>query len=129
MLHFFKNGSASGRHLPLLTKLLLEGTKAVVGVHPDLRDDVAIFLHFPPNIFRFLALTSFDEMVGEYMYIIHIYICIIYICIIYIYIHICIYICIYIYTYMYMYMYMYIYIMFGVFSGTFGNGKSMGNER
>ena len=79
MLHFFKNGSASGRHLPLLTKLLLEGTKAVVGVHPDLRDDVAIFLHFPPNIFRFLALTSFDEMLGEYMYIIHIYIYVLYI--------------------------------------------------
>lgn len=45
-------GDLRQRHLPLLTKLLLEGTKAVVGVHPDLRDDVAIFLHFPPNIFR-----------------------------------------------------------------------------
>ena len=43
-----------GRHLPLLTKLLLEGTEAVVSLHPDL-SDVAIFLHFPPNIFRFLA--------------------------------------------------------------------------
>jgi len=52
-----------------------------------------------------------------------IYICIyIYICINinkYICICICIGICICIY----------IYIMFGVFSGTFGNGKSMGNER
>lgn len=44
-------GDLRERHLPLLTKLLLDGTEAVVSLHPDL-SDVAIFLHFPPNIFR-----------------------------------------------------------------------------
>eukprot|EP00435_Cladocopium_sp_Y103_P064221 s467_g25.t2 len=52
-------GDLRQRHVPLLTNLLLEGTKAVIAVHPDLTDaDVAIFLHFPPNIFRFLALIQ-----------------------------------------------------------------------
>ena len=53
----------SGRHLPLLTKLLLEGTRAVVTVNPDLTGaDVAIFLHFPPNIFRFLASRCWENI-------------------------------------------------------------------
>eukprot|EP00434_Breviolum_minutum_P025695 symbB.v1.2.022706.t3/scaffold2028.1/size91989/3 len=42
------------RHLPFLNMLLLEGTKAVIAAHPDLRseDDISVFVHFPPNIFR-----------------------------------------------------------------------------
>jgi len=42
------------RHLPFLNMLLLEGPKAVIAAHPDLRseDDISVFVHFPPNIFR-----------------------------------------------------------------------------
>ncbi|CAK9071985.1 unnamed protein product [Durusdinium trenchii] len=42
------------RHVPLLRKLLREGIAAVLTAHPDLRSEseVAVFMHFPPNIFR-----------------------------------------------------------------------------
>ncbi|CAJ1435667.1 unnamed protein product [Effrenium voratum] len=42
------------RHAPLLRGLLREGARAVMERHPELRspEDLAVFLHFPPNIFR-----------------------------------------------------------------------------
>ncbi|CAE7483097.1 unnamed protein product [Symbiodinium natans] len=47
-------GELRHRHVSLLQGLLSEGSRAVLERHPTLRDerDLAMFLHFPPNIFR-----------------------------------------------------------------------------
>eukprot|EP00931_Biecheleriopsis_adriatica_P010551 TRINITY_DN111629_c0_g1_i1.p1 TRINITY_DN111629_c0_g1~~TRINITY_DN111629_c0_g1_i1.p1 ORF type:complete len:249 (-),score=41.28 TRINITY_DN111629_c0_g1_i1:17-763(-) len=46
-------GDLRERHLPLLRRLLMDGGNAVLTTHTMLRrEDLSVFMHFPPNIFR-----------------------------------------------------------------------------